>query len=104
MNTATLKALADPSRLKMVELLREESLTVGEIADRLQLRQPQASKHLRILREAGLVEVVPEANRHRFRVRPEPLMEMNAWLESFRDMWEGRFEHLSEYLRRMDRT
>jgi DNA-binding transcriptional ArsR family regulator len=98
MNTTTLNALAEPNRLQIIELLREGPLTVGEIADRLHLRQPQASKHLKILSEAGLVEVRADANRRIYRLRPEPLIEMDDWLESFRGMWEERFERLSDYL------
>ncbi|MBW7456269.1 ArsR/SmtB family transcription factor [Paenibacillus sepulcri] len=104
MNTTTLNALAEPNRLQIIELLREGSLTVGEIADRLQLRQPQASKHLKILSEAGLVEVRVDANRRIYRLRPEPLIEMDDWLESFRGMWEERFERLSDYLIHLKRT
>lgn len=98
MNTITLNALAEPNRLQIIELLREGPLTVGEIADRLHLRQPQASKHLKILHEAGLVEVRADANRRIYRLRPEPLMEIDRWLESFRGMWEEHFDRLSEYL------
>jgi DNA-binding transcriptional ArsR family regulator len=104
MNTTTLNALAEPNRLQIIELLREGSLTVGEIADRLHLRQPQASKHLKILSEAGLVEVRADANRRIYRLRPEPLMEMDEWLESFRGMWEERFDRLSDYLNHLKRS
>jgi DNA-binding transcriptional ArsR family regulator len=71
---------------------------VGEIANRLHLRQPQASKHLKILSEAGLVEVHADANRRIYRIRLEPLIELDDWLESFRGMWEERFDRLSDYL------
>ncbi|MFB6363489.1 ArsR/SmtB family transcription factor [Paenibacillus elgii] len=93
-----LSALAEPNRLSIVELLRDGPLTVGEIADRLGLHQPQASKHLRVLSEAGLVEMQPVANRRIYRLRPQPLMELNAWLASFRRIWEERFDRLDEYL------
>ncbi|MGG6309403.1 ArsR/SmtB family transcription factor [Paenibacillus macerans] len=98
MNVATLSALAEPNRLHMVELLREGPLTVGEIADRLQVRQPQVSKHLKVLNEARIVEVHPAANRRIYVLRPEPLRELDVWLESFREMWEDRFDRLDEYL------
>lgn len=104
MNTTTLNALAEPNRLQIIELLRVGPLTVGEIADRLHLRQPQASKHLKILSEAGLVEVRVDANRRIYRLRPEPLMEMDEWLESFRGMWEERFDRLSDYLNHLKRS
>ncbi|MZQ83314.1 metalloregulator ArsR/SmtB family transcription factor [Paenibacillus sp. 5J-6] len=104
MNTTTLNALAEPNRLQMIELLRVGPLTVGEIADRLCLRQPQVSKHLKILSEAGLVEVRADANRRIYRLRTEPLMEMDEWLESFRGMWEERFDRLSDYLNHLKRS
>ncbi|CAG7623098.1 HTH-type transcriptional regulator [Paenibacillus solanacearum] len=95
----TLSALAEPNRLHIVELLRNGPLTVGEIANALGLRQPQASKHLRVLSESGLVEVEPDANRRIYRLRPEPLVELDEWMESFRRMWEERFDRLDDYLR-----
>lgn len=90
MNPTTLSALAEPNRLKMVELLRNGPLTVGEIADRLQIRQPQASKHLKVLSEAMIVDVTPDANRRIYRLRAEPLQEIDQWLEAFRGMWEEK--------------
>jgi len=98
MNTATLSALAEPNRLQMVELLRDGPLTVGEIADRLHVRQPQVSKHLKVLNEAQIVEVRPLANRRFYRLRPEPLQEIDTWLQTFRSMWEVRFDRLDDYL------
>lgn len=98
MDTTTLSALAEPSRLQIVELLREGPLTVGEIADRLQIRQPQASKHLRVLSEAGIVEVHPDANRRYYQLRPEPFISLNAWLASYRHIWEERLDRLDNYL------
>lgn len=98
MNTTTLNALAEPNRLLMIELLRDGPLSVGQIADGLRLRQPQASKHLKILSDAHLVEVRADANRRIYRLRPEPLMEMDEWLQSFRGMWEQRLDRLSDYL------
>ncbi|MDR6224083.1 ArsR/SmtB family transcription factor [Desmospora profundinema] len=96
-----LSALAEPNRLHMVELLREGPLTVGEIADRLKLRQPQVSKHLRVLHDAGLVEVQPIANRRIYKLRPQPLQELDTWLESFRHVWEERFDQLDDYLHKL---
>ncbi|MBD2869962.1 ArsR/SmtB family transcription factor [Paenibacillus arenilitoris] len=103
MNTATLSALAEPTRLQMVELLRDGPLTVGEIADRLHVRQPQVSKHLKVLNEAQIVEVRPDANRRIYNLRPEPLQEMDSWLDSFRRMWEDRFDRLDEYLKEIQK-
>jgi len=99
MNPATLSALAEPNRLKMVELLRYGPLTVGEIADRLEIRQPQASKHLKVLSEARIVDVTPDANRRFYRLRTEPLQEIDQWLEAFRGLWEERFDQLDQYLK-----
>jgi len=101
MNTTTLSALAEPNRLLMVELLRDGPLTVGEIAERLQVRQPQVSKHLKVLNEARIVEVRPVANRRFYRLSPEPLRELDNWLQSFRSLWEERFDHLDAYLEEM---
>jgi DNA-binding transcriptional ArsR family regulator len=93
-----LSALAEPNRLHIVELLRERRLTVGEIADRLGLRQPQVSKHLRVLSDAGLVEVHPIANRRIYKLRAEPFKELDSWLESYRRVWDERFDRLDDYL------
>lgn len=101
MNAATFSALAEPNRLNIVELLRDAPLSVGEIADRLGLNQPQVSKHLRVLRDAGLVEVHPTANRRVYKLRPQPLVELDAWLESFHHVWDERFDLLDDYLREM---
>jgi DNA-binding transcriptional ArsR family regulator len=83
----------------MVELLREGPLTVGEIADRLHVRQPQVSKHLKVLSEAQIVEVRADANRRIYRLRTEPLQELDSWLDTFRSMWEDRLDRLDEYLK-----
>lgn len=98
MNAMTFSALAEPHRLNIVELLRNGPLSVGEIAERLGLGQPQASKHLRVLNDAGLVEIRPIANRRIYMLRAQPLVELNDWLESFRRIWEARFDRLDEYL------
>lgn len=94
-----LNALAEPNRLKIVELLREGPLTVGEIAERLGLGQPQASKHLRILHEAGLVEVHPIANKRVYMLQPQPFAELGAWADSFRRAIEERYDRLEAYLK-----
>ncbi|MFH5184229.1 ArsR/SmtB family transcription factor [Paenibacillus sp. TAB 01] len=95
---STFSALAEPNRLHIVELLREGPLTVGEIADRLGLHQPQASKHLRVLSEAGIVEMHKDANRRIYKLRTQPLQELDTWLDSFRRIWEAKFDRLEEYL------
>lgn len=101
MDSNVMSALAEPKRLQIVELLRERPLTVGEIAERLQLRQPQASKHLRVLSEAGIVEARVDANRRIYRLLPEPFRELEDWLMSYRDIWEERFDRLDDYLQKV---
>lgn len=82
----------------MVELLRHQPLPVGQIASRLGLRQPQASKHLRILSDAGMIDVQASANRRICSLRPEPFRELDDWLVVFRQLWEERFDQLDTYL------
>jgi len=101
MDATTFSALAEPNRLHIVELLRDGPLAVGEIAERAELQQPQASKHLRVLSEAGLVEVHPVANRRIYKLRPQPLQELDSWLDTFRRMWEDRFDRLDLYLQEL---
>jgi DNA-binding transcriptional ArsR family regulator len=91
-------ALMEPNRLHIVELLRDGPLTVGEITERLGLQQPQVSKHLKVLSEAALVEVQPQANRRIYKLRREPFQELETWLQSFRRLWEDRFDRLDDYL------
>jgi DNA-binding transcriptional ArsR family regulator len=95
---ATLTALAEPNRLRIVDLLREGPRPVGEIVDRLRLQQPQVSKHLRILGDAGLVVATPDAQRRIYALRPEPLQELDAWLERYRRHWEGNYQRLDALL------
>ena len=95
---ATLSALAEPNRLRIVDLLREGPRPVGEIVARLRLHQPQVSKHLRVLGAAGLVESRPEAQWRIYVLRPEPLQELDAWLARYRRTWEGNFRRLDALL------
>lgn len=95
----TLGALAETNRLHIVELLRDGPCSVGEIAERLRLRQPQVSKHLRVLSEAGLVEVHPVAQQRIYQLRAEPFHELEAWLKTYRHVWDARFDRLETYLR-----
>ena len=98
MNTTTLSALAEPNRLRIIELLRDKPYAVGQIADRLRLRQPQVSKHLRVLSDAGLVEVRPVAQQRIYQLQAKPFLELDSWLETFRRIWETRLDTLDEYL------
>ncbi|XID94476.1 ArsR/SmtB family transcription factor [Paenibacillaceae bacterium WGS1546] len=99
MGMTMLSALAEPNRRDIVELLRGGPLTVGEIANRIGLRQPQASKHLKVLSDNGIVEAKAEANRRIYKLRSEPFQALDAWLKSFRYFMEGRFVNLEDYLR-----
>ncbi|QDH21104.1 ArsR/SmtB family transcription factor [Saccharibacillus brassicae] len=100
-NTELFGALAEPGRMRIVSLLRGGPLSVGEIVQRLDMRQPQASKHLKVLQQAGVVEVRAEANRRHYGLRPEPFRELEDWLAGYRELWEERFDRLDAYLRDM---
>ena len=101
MNTTTFSALAEPNRFRIVELLREGPRPVGEIAQRLSLRQPQVSKHLRVLSQAGLVDVKPIAQQRVYHLQARPFTELVSWLETFRRLWEGRMDTLNEYMQEL---
>ena|SRR5947209_5899452 len=94
----TLRALAEPSRLQIIDLLFREPLPVGAVAERLGIRQPQASKHLRALSDAGVVEVRPEAQRRIYALRPQSFQEIDRWLERYRSLFEEQFDRLDAVL------
>jgi DNA-binding transcriptional ArsR family regulator len=94
----TFDALAEPARRQILELLRQRERPVGELVERLKLSQPGVSKHLRVLREAGLVRVRPEAQRRWYGLRAEPLAELDAWLAPYREFWGGRLDALERHL------
>src|SRR5712691_11625765 len=94
-----LSALAEPNRLQIVELLRRKPLAVGEIVERLGLRKPQVSKHLRVLSDAGLVEVRPVGQQRIYRLRGQALKELDGWLDPYRRTWNERFDQLDDVLR-----
>ena len=97
----TFEVLAEPSRRRILDLLRDEERPVGELVRLLAASQPSVSKHLRVLREAGLVEVRIDAQRRLYRVRPEPLREVAAWLEPYRLLWDSRLDDLERHLDQM---
>jgi DNA-binding transcriptional ArsR family regulator len=97
----TFEALADPTRRRILDLLRERPRLVGELVDLLEISQPGISKHLRVLREVGLVRVRQDAQRRWYELRPEPLAEVDLWLESYRHLWSARFDRLDDYLREL---
>ena len=97
-DASTFAALGEPNRLRIVEVLRGGPLSVGEIVDRLGIRQPQVSKHLRVLSESQLVSVEAR-HRHRiYRLRPEPFDAVADWVDSFEALWEARLEALGAFL------
>ena len=100
---AILSALAEPKRMQIVELLRRKPMAVGQIVERLRLRQPQVSKHLRVLSEAGLVEARPVAQQRSYSLRAEPFKDLDAWLERYRRTQEERFDRLDEILREKEK-
>ena len=87
-------ALADESRRTMLEMLRTKPATAGELADALPIARPGVSRHLRVLREAGLVDVEQQAQFRIYRLRPEPLAELDTWLARYRVAWERRMDAL----------
>jgi DNA-binding transcriptional ArsR family regulator len=93
--------LAEPARRRILALLLERPRLVGELTQELGLSQPGTSKHLRVLREAGLVRVRPEAQRRWYELRPEPLVELDAWLAPYRRLWNARLDALEDHLARM---
>jgi DNA-binding transcriptional ArsR family regulator len=97
----TLQALAEPNRFQIVELLREGPRPVGDMVQRLGLRQPQVSKHLRVLSDAGLVDVRVDAQRRIYALRPAPLKELEAWIERYRRVWEANFQRLDGVLQEL---
>ena|SRR5213595_3706086 len=94
----TFAALAEPNRLRIVELLRSGSRSVNDIGKRLKLNQPQVSKHLRVLKDAGLVDVEPRAQQRLYELRAKPLRQLHDWLERYRKVWDARFDALDELL------
>src|SRR5215471_4093223 len=101
---STWLALSDPRRREAIELLRVRPRTVNELVQALGLSQPGTSKHLRVLREAGLVRVRPDAQRRVYEIDPGPLAELDAWLAPYRELWETRLDALQRHLdaRRQD--
>jgi DNA-binding transcriptional ArsR family regulator len=97
----TLQALAEPNRFQIVELLRDGPRPVGDMVQRLGLRQPQVSKHLRVLSDAGLVDVRVDAQRRIYALRAAPLKELEVWIERYRRVWEGNFQRLDGVLQEL---
>ena len=95
---AALQVLAEPRRLAILDLLRGGERPVNELVDRLGVSQPAVSKHLRVLKEAGLVDVRADAQRRLYRIRPEPLVELDDWLAAYRKLWTTHLDRLEDHL------
>ncbi|MDZ4798732.1 MAG: metalloregulator ArsR/SmtB family transcription factor [Bryobacteraceae bacterium] len=94
--------IAEPNRRAILSLLVSSQQSVGEIERQLRMPQPTVSKHLRVLREAGFVEATVDAQRRLYRLRTEPLQEIDAWLDQFRQFWMAHVDALERHLDRMD--
>jgi DNA-binding transcriptional ArsR family regulator len=94
--------IAEPNRRAILSLLVSSQQSVGEIERQLRMPQPTVSKHLRVLREAGFVESTVDAQRRLYRLKPEPLQEVEAWLAPFRRFWSAHVDALERHLDRMD--
>jgi DNA-binding transcriptional ArsR family regulator len=97
---AIFEILAEPNRRRVLDLLRQQEHTVGELVDALDMSQPAVSKHLRVLREAGLVEARVDAQRRIYSLRPEPLADVDAWLAPYRKFWRGKLAALHRRIER----
>lgn len=102
MQATTFQALGEPSRLRIVETLRQGPSSVGDLASVLDIRQPQVSKHLRVLSEAGIVVVEPRARLRIYRLEEETFSQIGRWVDSFENLWEARLNSLDEYLSSID--
>jgi DNA-binding transcriptional ArsR family regulator len=96
--SATFEVLADPTRRRLLDELREHERSVGDLVGRVGMSQPGVSRHLRILRDAGLVAVRPDGQRRLYRVRPEPLVDIDEWLAPYREHWTARLDALGHHL------
>lgn len=96
------EVLAEPRRREILDLLRDGERLVGDLVDRLALTQPTVSKHLKVLRGAGLVEVRHDAQRRWYRLRPAPLVEIDEWIAPYRRMWTNSLDALERHLEAMD--
>ena len=98
MTVAPFDVLAEAHRRSILDLLRDSERSVGELVGVLGLSQPAVSKHLRVLRDAGLVTTRSDAQRRLYRLRPEPLIELDQWLEPYRQLWRASLDKLEDHL------
>jgi DNA-binding transcriptional ArsR family regulator len=96
--TNLFEIVAETNRRHIIDLLRTRPRSVGELVERSQLSQPGISKHLRILREAGLVTISKDSQKHIYHLHAEPLVEIDNWLEPFRQLWSNRLDALEQFL------
>lgn len=99
---AVFSALGEPGRLRIVELLRLGPHAVGDIVERLGMRQPQVSKHLKVLAQAGLVKVQPRARHRIYHLDADAFEQMREWVDSFEELWAARLDSLGRYLEELD--
>ncbi|HWJ62703.1 MAG TPA: metalloregulator ArsR/SmtB family transcription factor [Acidimicrobiales bacterium] len=97
---AVLDVIAEPTRRRILDAVRTGERSVGDLVEQVGMHQPGVSRHLKVLRDAGLVEVRQDAQRRLYRLRPEPLMELDAWLEPYRAEWSARLDRLERHLER----
>lgn len=95
---AVLDVIADPTRRRILDAVRDDECSVGDLVERVGMHQPGVSRHLKVLRDAGLVEVRRDAQRRYYRLRAEPLRELDAWLEPYRQHWAERLDALERHL------
>jgi DNA-binding transcriptional ArsR family regulator len=100
MQLSAFQTLADPTRLRIVETLRGGEQAVNDLADRVEIHQSGVSRHLRILHEAGFVEIRPEGQKRLYSLRPEPFREIDAWVANYRSLWETRLDKFADALTR----
>ncbi len=97
---AVLNVIAEPTRRRILDVVRDGERSVGELVEELGMHQPGVSRHLKVLRDAGLVDVRQDAQRRLYRLRPEPLKELDEWLEPYRAEWSNRLDSLERHLER----
>ena len=102
MRAVVFEALADPTRRRVLELLAERELSAGEIAAAFTVSRPAVSRHLRVLREAGLVRARRDSQRRVYGLEAAPLLEVDAWLDTYRRFWPDRLDRLEDHLRRTE--
>jgi len=104
MHINTLQALADPTRLRIVDAMRHGECAVNDIVERFDIHQSGISRHLRILREAGIVRMRPQGQQRMYSLRPEPFAEIEAWLRGYRMLWEARLDRFGAALERKQKA